>query len=114
MRFCGGRTVASVMIIALAYLAVSLTESVLFIIFCGSDAFYQDALALIKNYDEAIYITAGALFFHLRTLPALLIGMQNFFFLLPKEKTKAFRSFLTHFPLSKSFSVPRFLRWLFA
>ena len=56
MRFCGGRTVASVMIIALAYLTVSLTESVLFIIFCGNAAFYQDILTLSKFYNEAIYV----------------------------------------------------------
>ena len=74
MRFCGGRTIASVMIIALAYLAVSLTESVLYIIFCGKDAAYLDVFSLVKTYDEAVYITAGAAFFHLLSLPALIIG----------------------------------------
>ena len=56
MRFCGGRTIASVMIIALAYLAVSLTESVLYLIFCGKDAAYLDVFSLVKTYDEAVYI----------------------------------------------------------
>lgn len=74
MRFCGGREIASVMIIALAYLAISLTESVLLMIFCGKDAFYYDIFSLAKTYDEAVFITAGAAFVWFFVMPALLLG----------------------------------------
>ena len=77
MRFCGGRTIASVMIIALAYLSISITESVLLMIFCGSDAIYQDIYTLAENHPEALYITAGAAFFWIFLIPALLLGFTK-------------------------------------
>ena len=103
MRFCGGRAVASVMIIALAYLAVSLTESVLFIIFCGSAAFYQDILTLSKFYNEAIYITAGAAFFHLLTLPALMIGYTKLLLSFAEGKDESIAQLFDMFSSFKKF-----------
>ena len=103
MRFCGGRTIASVMIIALAYLAVSLTESVLYIIFCGSDAFYLDVLSLAKTYDEAVYITAGAAFFHLLFLPALMIGYTKLLLSFAEGKDESITTLFDMFSSFKKF-----------
>ena len=74
MSFCGGRAVASVLIAALSCLIITAAESVLLLIFCGTKALYIDIYTLAKAYDEAIYITGGAAFFHLLFLPALMIG----------------------------------------
>ena len=60
MRFCGGRAVASVLIIFLAYLAISLTESVLLFVFAGADALYLDYSAFKNVPAEVLYITGGS------------------------------------------------------
>ena len=60
LHSCGGRTVAGAMIFALAYLAVYITETIVFYIFCGEEN--------LSNYEmiwngskEALIITIGAL-----------------------------------------------------
>ena len=60
MRFCGGRSVASLMVISLAYLSISLTETVLLFIFSGSESIYYDFYSFYNNSPEVIAITAGA------------------------------------------------------
>ena len=74
MGFCGGRTVASVIIVALAFLCISLTESVLLTVFCGTDVFTSDILSLAETYPEAVFITAGSAVVWIFVIPALLLG----------------------------------------
>ena len=74
MRFCGGRTVASLMIISLAYLCISLTETVLLFIFSGAESLYYDFYSLYNPSSEVIAITSGAAVVWLFIMPALLLG----------------------------------------
>ena len=50
MRFCGGRAVASLMIISLAHLSVSLTETLLLFLFFGSESIYYDFYRLWSSF----------------------------------------------------------------
>lgn len=80
MRFCGGRAVASVLIIFLAYLAVSLTESVLLFVFAGADALYLDYSAFENVPAEVLYITGGAAAVYILLMSALGIGYTKLHF----------------------------------
>lgn len=77
MRFCGGRTVAAMMAVLLAYFAVNLTESVLLVVFCGEDAFYSDLLSLAKSFREVVPILAGTTALWFVLIPALIIGYKK-------------------------------------
>ena len=87
MRFCGGRSIAAIMIITLAYLAISLTESVLFLIFCGTDSLYLGISSLAEKHIEAVYIVSGAALVWIFVIPALILGCA-----------KLYLSFASHIP----------------
>ena len=74
LRFCGGRAVASVMIVFLAYLAVNLTEAVLLFVFSGAESLYSDFYSLAESSPEVLAITAGAAVVYLLIMPALSLG----------------------------------------
>lgn len=119
MRFCGGRTIASVMIIALAYLAISITESVLLLIFCGKDALYYDIFNLSETYREAVFITAGSAVVWVFVIPALLLGYTKLVLSFSEGKDESisllfdmFSSF-KKFISSAFFAVAFVIRYLF-
>ena len=80
MRFCGGRAVASVLIIFLAYLAISLTESVLLFVFAGADALYLDYSAFKNVPAEVLYITGGSAALYIFLMSVLGIGYTKLHF----------------------------------
>ncbi len=80
LRFCGGRTVASVLIIFLAYLAISLTESVLLLVFAGYDALYIDYFAIKTISPEILYITGGCSFVYFVVASVLSLGHAKLHF----------------------------------
>ena len=77
MRFCGGRTVAAMAAVLLAYFAVNLTESVLLVIFCGEKAFCSDLVSLAKSFPAVVPILAGTTALWFILIPALLIGYKK-------------------------------------
>ena len=74
MHFCGGRAVASLMIISLAHLSVSLTETLLLFLFFGSESLYYDFYSFYNRSPEVIAITAVAAVLWFLFIPALLLG----------------------------------------
>lgn len=74
MRFCGGRTIAAMFAVALALIAVNLTESVLLLIFAGPEAFYSDIYTLAKSSPAVLPIVAGSSLLWLLLIPAIAIG----------------------------------------
>ena len=74
MRPFGGRAVASVMIVFLAYLAITLTQTVLLFVFSGAESLYTDFYSLADTSPETLAITAGAAVVYLFVMPALFLG----------------------------------------
>lgn len=103
MRFCGGRSIASVMIIALSYLAINLTETVLLMIFCGMDALYYETFDLFFLYPETVYITLGALVVWLFLIPALLLGHTKLFLSFAEGKDESLSLLFDMFSTFKKF-----------
>ncbi len=62
------------MIIALAYLAINLTEMVLLFIFSGMESLYSDFFSLLNNSPEAVIIISGISVLWFFLIPALLLG----------------------------------------
>ncbi len=114
MRFCGGRTVASVMIVVLASLAISLTESVLLLIFCGTDAVYQSVYALAQTYRETIYIISGAALVWFFVVPALLLGCIKLYLSFAEGKDESIVTLFDMFSSFKKFFGSAFFAIAFA
>lgn len=119
MRFCGGRTVASLMIISLAYLCISLTETVLLFIFSGAESLYYDFYSLYDPSPEVIAITSGAAVVWLFIMPALLLGYTKLHLSFAEGNDESisvlfdvFSSFKKFFG-SVVFSVALILRYVF-
>ncbi len=74
MRFCGGRAVASAIIVLLACLSINLAETALFLVFSGGENNFSDFIGFYKNSPENIAITAGAAFVWLIVIPSLVLG----------------------------------------
>lgn len=74
MRSFGGRAVASVMIVFLAYLAINLTQAVLLFVFSGAESLYTDFYSLSETSPEVLAITGGAAIVYLLVMPALFLG----------------------------------------
>lgn len=71
MRFCGGRSVASVIVILLACLLINLAESAVFLVFSGAENYFS----YFYDYSpESIAITSVAAFVWLLLIPALILG----------------------------------------
>ena len=79
LHFCGGRTVASFLVVALALLTFGIAETTLHLIFSGEEILYYDLLTLLKKFPESVFVTAGITFLRLFTLPALLLGLVKLF-----------------------------------
>ena len=74
MRFCGGRTIAAMFAVVLAFIAINLTETVLLLIFTGPEAFHSDIYTLAENYPAVLPILAGSSVLWILLIPAILIG----------------------------------------
>ena len=103
MRFCGGRSIAAIMIITLAYLAISLTESVLFLIFCGTDSLYLGISSLAEKHIEAVYIVSGAALVWIFVIPALILGCAKLYLSFAEGKDESISSLFDMFSSFKSF-----------
>ena len=79
LHFCGGRTVASFLVVALVLLTFGIAETTLHLIFSGEEILYYDLLTLFKKFPESVFVTAGITFLRLFTLPALLLGLVKLF-----------------------------------
>lgn len=80
LRFCGGRAVASVLIIFLAYLAISLTESVLLFAFAGAEALSLDYSDIGNLPMEVLYITGGSAAVYVFVMSVLALGHTKLHF----------------------------------
>lgn len=103
MRFCGGRAIASSVIVALSCLALSLTESVLLMIFCGIDALYYDLFELAKLHPEAVAISAGSFVVWIILIPALLLGKTKLFLSFSEGNDESISSIFDMFSSFKKF-----------
>ncbi|MBQ3531327.1 MAG: DUF975 family protein [Oscillospiraceae bacterium] len=103
MRFCGGRTVASVIIVALAFLAISLTESVLLTVFCGSEVFASDILSLAGTFPEAVFIISCSAVVWIFVIPALLLGFAKLHFSFAEGKDESIQTLFDSFSSFKKF-----------
>ena len=77
MRFCGGRSVSSAIIIVLVCLLINIAETVFLIIFSEPENIFESIVLYSK---EDIAITAGAAFLWLLIIPALLLGYKKLHF----------------------------------
>ena len=100
MRFCGGRAVASVLVAAMACLIITVTESVLLLVFCGTKALYFDVYTLAKISPEALYILLGSSVFWFLLVPALLLGLTKLYLSFAEGKDE---SIITLFDMFSSF-----------
>lgn len=86
LRFCGGRAAACVLIIFLAYLAISLTESILLFVFAGMESLYLDYAALSKISPEVLYISGGSAAVYIFVISALAFGHTKLHFAFAEGK----------------------------
>ncbi|MBQ7124583.1 MAG: DUF975 family protein [Oscillospiraceae bacterium] len=74
LGFCGGRSVAAAMIMALAYLAVSITEGILLYIVNGAEAFEEDFYALADTSPETLAVIGICAVMYALILPGVYLG----------------------------------------
>lgn len=125
LHSCGGRTVAAAMILALAYLAVNITETIFLYIFCGDAAFIDytapgNYAALLKSSTEAVIITAAATFLYFILILPLFWGYKKLTFAFAEGKDENITTLFDMFSSGKNyfssvaFTFMYFIRRLFA
>ncbi len=119
MRSFGGRAIAAVMIVLLAYLAINLAETVLLLVFCGTESLYSDFYGLAENSAEALAVTAGSAVVYLLVMPALYLGYTKLYLAFAEGKDESISvlfdmfSSVKRFFASAAFSVSCVIRYLF-
>ncbi len=76
MRFCGGRTLACIFTVLLAYLVINLTESLLLFVFYGGGDLL-DFYSLSATAPLALIITAICSLLYFSVIPALCLGSKK-------------------------------------
>lgn len=89
MRSFGGRAVASVMIVFLAYLAINLTHAVLLFVFSGAESLYADFYGLAETTSEVLAVTGGAAAVYLLVMPALFLGYTKLYLAFAEGKDES-------------------------
>lgn len=74
MHFFGGRAIAAVMIVFLAYLTINITEAVLLFVFSGAESLYSDFFSLAENSPEVLAVTGICAVLYLLVMPAISLG----------------------------------------
>ena len=73
MRFCGGRTVAALFALALAFLAVNLAESIFILCNFGLGVLYDYSVFSVDD-PMMLFVTAGSSVLWILLVPAIIIG----------------------------------------
>lgn len=100
MRFCGGRSVSSAIIIVLVCLLINIAETVFLIIFSEPENVFESIVLYSK---EDIAITAGAAFLWLLIIPALLLGYKKLHFSFAEGKDESVSLLFDMFSSFKKF-----------
>lgn len=103
LRFCGGRTVASMLIVFLAYLAISLTESVLLLVFAGMDALYLDYTVPENFSPEILAITGGSALVYFIVMSVIAMGYTKLHFAFAEGRDESISTLFDMFSSAKKF-----------
>lgn len=103
LHFCGGRATASVMIIAMAYLAVAITHSVLLFIFSGAESLYYDFFSLAESSPEVFAVGIAMSAVYLLIMPALFLGCTKLFLAFAEGKEESISLLFDMFSSPKKF-----------
>lgn len=103
LRFCGGRTAAAMMIVVLAYLAISLTESVLLLVFAGTEALYLDYSAAESFSLEILAITGGSAAVYFIVMSVIAMGYAKLHFAFAGGKDESISTLFDMFSSAKKF-----------
>ena len=100
MHFCGGRSVASAIIILLACLMINLAESALLLVFSEPGNIFEN---LYGNSPESIAVVSGMAFVWLLLIPALFLGYKKLHFSFAEGKDESISVLFDMFSSFKKF-----------
>ncbi|MBR5310629.1 MAG: DUF975 family protein [Oscillospiraceae bacterium] len=103
LRFCGGRTVAAMLIVFLAYLAISLMESVLLLVFMGTEAIHLDYFASGNPPIEVLCITGGCSVLYFIVLSVIAMGYTKLHFSFAEGKDESISTLFDMFSSGRKF-----------
>lgn len=103
LRFCGGRTASAMLIVFLAHLAISLTESVLLLVFAGTDALYLDYTAAESFSPEILAITGGSALVYFVVMSVIAIGYAKLHFAFAEGRDESISTLFDMFSSAKKF-----------
>lgn len=104
LRFCGGRSAASLMIVFLVYLAVSLTHSALLLVFSGGNglAAFLDSYYGSRSVEE-IAVTIGCAVLYYLVMSPLLLGYVKLHFAFSEGRDESIVMLFDFFAAFKKF-----------
>ena len=98
-----GRATASVLIIAMAYLAVTITHSALLFIFSGAESLQYDFFSIAECSAEILAVTGGMSLLYFLIMPALFLGYTKLHFAFAEGKDESINTLFDMFSSPKKF-----------
>lgn len=77
VRFCGGRSASSAVIIALVYLLINISLTVLLYFISGAESLYQSIFSLAETTPAVLAVTGAVSLLWFLIMPALLLGHRK-------------------------------------
>ncbi len=103
LRGCIGRTAAAAMIIAMAYLAISLTQSVLLFIFSGAESLYYDFYSIADYSPETLAVSGIMSLVYFFLMYPLFIGYTKLHFAFAEGKDESINTLFDMFSSAKKY-----------